>query len=284
MYNFLMRKITIIGVLITLLTVHTAYAAKVTPGSTCKKLASQKVYKGKIYTCIKLGKKLYWDNGVKYSTRPVAPNPVPSKVVPTPTPTPTPESTNIVAVWADTDQGPQLEIVWDAPALSNGFTLYLTGTPQGFSTTTVPFAYSLDKTKVQQKFIMSSRMIRDNFSGVLVTTFTGLLKTIYKDTSTAGATFTVPIYTDPLANASISDSSWRIAKVDRGFLVSWDAIATNGTYWETVVYKSSTINGTYTAVGSARNESVLIAEINTVYIKIRHRLITGSYSQYSNSK
>jgi hypothetical protein len=195
-----------------------------------------------------------------------------------------PESTNIVAQWVTNDRGVQLEITWDAPALANGFTAYLTGTPEGFSTATVPFAHSLDKTKTQQKLVIPSQMIRDNFSGVFVTTLTGLLKTTYIDTSTTGATFVIPPYGDPLAGSAISDASWKITQVDKGFSVTWDAIATNGTYWETVVYKSSTISGTYIAVGSARNAPVFIEEINTVYIKIRHRLITGEYSAYSNYK
>lgn len=195
-----------------------------------------------------------------------------------------PESTNIVAQWLTNDRGVQLEITWDAPALANGFTVYLTGTPEGFPITTVPFAHSLDKTKTQQKLVIPSQMIRDNFNGIFVTNFTGLLKTTYIDTSTSGATFTIPPYTDSLAGAAIPDSSWKITQVDKGFSVSWDAIPTNGTYWETVVYKSNTINGTYIAVDSARNAPVFVAEINTVYIKIRHRLITGSYSQYSNAK
>ena len=195
-----------------------------------------------------------------------------------------PESTNIVAQWITNDRGVQLEITWDAPALSNGFTIYLTGTPVGFSSTTVPFAHSLDKTQTQQKLIIPSQMIRDNFSGIFVTTLTGLLKTTYIDTSTTGAAFAIPPYGDPLAGSAILDASWKITQVDKGFSVTWDAIPTNGTYWETVVYKSSTINGTYIAVGSARNAPVFIEEINTVYIKIRHRLITGSYSLYSNAK
>jgi hypothetical protein len=48
----------------------------VTPGAKCTKAGVKQVYKGKTYTCIKLGKKLYWNNGVV--------------VNPTPTPTPTP--------------------------------------------------------------------------------------------------------------------------------------------------------------------------------------------------
>lgn len=46
-----------------------ALASKVTPGAACKKAGAQKVFNKKTYTCIKLGKKLYWDNG-KRSTNP----------------------------------------------------------------------------------------------------------------------------------------------------------------------------------------------------------------------
>lgn len=52
-----------------------AYASKVTPGSTCKKVKQQEIYKGKVFTCIKLGKKLFWDNGR------------PFRVIPSPSPT-----------------------------------------------------------------------------------------------------------------------------------------------------------------------------------------------------
>ena len=186
-----------------------------------------------------------------------------------------PESTNIVAVW----NGVNLEITWDAPSLANGFTIYLTS-----GSTTVPFGYTLDKSKTAQKAIITAQNLRDSFAGVFVTTLTGLLKTTYIDTSTSGSAFTIPAYSDPLAGAVILDSSWAITAVDLGFSVSWDAIPTTGTYWETVVYKSSTANGTYLPVGSATNAPVIIKELNTVYIKIRHRLITGQYSAYSNYK
>jgi len=186
-----------------------------------------------------------------------------------------PESTNIVAVW----NGVNLEVTWEAPELANGFVVYLTS-----GATTVPFAHTLDKTKTAQKLIITAQGLRDSFAGVLVTTLTGLLKTTYIDTSTSGSAFAIPPYSDPLSGATISDSSWIITAVDLGFSVSWDAMPTTGTYWETVVYKSSTQNGTYLPVGSATNAPVIIKELNTVYIKIRHRLITGEYSAYSNYK
>jgi hypothetical protein len=115
------RKSLILALSLLLSTSQNVYAAKVTPGSTCKKPNIQEVYKGKIYTCIKLGKKLYWSNGVKYTTNPVTPNPVPSKVNPTPTPTPTPiqtavkpgKMTNISAQWEELTDGPTLKVTFD---------------------------------------------------------------------------------------------------------------------------------------------------------------------------
>jgi hypothetical protein len=50
----------------------------VTPGSKCSKVGAKQTYKGKVYTCIKLGSKLYWNNG----TRVVSPKPT---FTPTPT-------------------------------------------------------------------------------------------------------------------------------------------------------------------------------------------------------
>ena len=190
-----------------------------------------------------------------------------------------PESTNIVAQWVTIDNGIVLQITWDAPELANGFVVYLTA-----GATTVPFGHTLDKSKTEQKIIISAQDIRSSFAGVFETNFTGLLKTTYIDTSTSGSAFAVPPYSDPLSGAAILDTDWLITSVDKGISVSWNAIPTSGTYWETVVYKSSTQNGTYVAVGSARNAPVIVEEINAVWIKIRHRLTTGGYSAYSNAK
>jgi hypothetical protein len=43
----------------------TEASAAVTPGATCSKAGIKQIYKGKTYTCIKSGKKLVWDKGVK---------------------------------------------------------------------------------------------------------------------------------------------------------------------------------------------------------------------------
>ena len=44
--------------------------AKVVSGKACKKAGLQKVYKGKIYTCKKFGKRLYWNKGKGFSVKP----------------------------------------------------------------------------------------------------------------------------------------------------------------------------------------------------------------------
>lgn len=74
--------------LVTLLSNQIAFAAKITPGTTCKAVGKQLVQKGKVFTCIKLGKKLYWDNGqpLKLDVKPISP------ATPTPFPTPTPSN------------------------------------------------------------------------------------------------------------------------------------------------------------------------------------------------
>ena len=60
----LFTKTSLIIILITsILSPIEAYA--VTPGTTCPKAGKVIVNSGKVFTCIKLGTKLYWDNGVK---------------------------------------------------------------------------------------------------------------------------------------------------------------------------------------------------------------------------
>ena len=184
-----------------------------------------------------------------------------------------PESTNILAVWGGTN----LEITWDAPSLANGFTIYLTA-----GSTTVPFAYSLDKTKTAQKAVISAQSIMNSFGSVLPTTFTGLLKTIYIDTSTSGSAFTISPYVDGISGLAIADTDWLITSVDNGYMVSWTKPA-YPTYLDTVVYEALTSTGLYTEIASGTS-SVTVLQPNTRYVKIRHRSITGAYSNYSTAR
>ena len=64
----------------------------VTSGSKCSKAGAKQTYKGKVYTCIKLGSKLYWNNGVKIATRIPSSS---SQATPTSTPTPTPLNSKV---------------------------------------------------------------------------------------------------------------------------------------------------------------------------------------------
>ena len=194
-------------------------------------------------------------------------------------PLPLAESTDVAATWGEDS----LQITWKSPTHSTGFQIALTGNVLGVPTT-VYFGHKKDLTTINQKIVITKQQIMANFGNVFQTTLSGLLKTDYINAASNGVPFAVPAYVDPLSGLAILDSSWAITPVDKGFSVSWNAIPTTGTYWETVVYQSSTPTGTYLPVGSATNAPVTVKEINTVYIKIRHRLITGGYSAYSNYK
>jgi hypothetical protein len=188
-----------------------------------------------------------------------------------------PESTNILAVW----NGTNLEITWEAPNLANGFTIYLTS-----GATTVPFGYTLDKTKLQQKAIISAQDLINNFSSVLPTTLTGLLKTTYIDTSTTGSAFAIPLYVDSISGQNISDSDWSVLSVSNGFTVSWSgAMVSAPTYNYTEVHTSSSQGGTYELVYSGKGPAIVtVASLSTNYIKIKHVSVTGLKSNFSNVK
>jgi len=184
-----------------------------------------------------------------------------------------PESTNIVAVW----NGTNLEITWDAPNLANGFVIYLTS-----GSTTVPFAYTLDKTKTAQKAVISAQSLMNSFASILPTTLTGLLKTTYIDTSTSGSAFAIPPYADGISGLAIADSDWLITSVDNGYMITWTK-PPYPTYLDTVVYEALTLNGVYSETASGTS-SVTVLQPNTRYVKIRHRSITGAYSNYSTAR
>jgi hypothetical protein len=68
-------------------------SASVNPGTKCSKVGAKQTLKGKVYTCVKLGKNQVWNKGV-----------TPSKAVPTPTLTPTAQD-DFVAKSYFTNQG-----------------------------------------------------------------------------------------------------------------------------------------------------------------------------------
>ena len=59
-----MRQFSLFLVIALILGTPSAGAATITPGSSCKSAGQTATFKGKSYKCIKLGKKLYWNNGI----------------------------------------------------------------------------------------------------------------------------------------------------------------------------------------------------------------------------
>lgn len=84
---------------VILLGAQAAASAAEKAGQSCNKVKTTTTYKGMKYTCIKSGKKLVWDRGVKIV--PVA-KPTPTST-PNPIPTPTPTSTPLQR-WDESDQ------------------------------------------------------------------------------------------------------------------------------------------------------------------------------------
>ena len=77
-----MKRFTIATVLaasLVLSALSAAYAA-VTPGSSCPKAGLKQTYKGKVYTCIKQGKKLVWSKGAVVVKPKPKPTPKPNHV------------------------------------------------------------------------------------------------------------------------------------------------------------------------------------------------------------
>ena len=98
-------------------------ASKVTPGSPCKIVNQKQIYKNKIFTCIKLGKKLYWDNGRSYVLNPtptasatVSATPTPAQAIsPKPTTQPTPSPSKSVPLLRNSDftfVSGKLKVIW----------------------------------------------------------------------------------------------------------------------------------------------------------------------------
>jgi hypothetical protein len=123
-----MKKTILVSLIVAGLINPTPFASaasKITPGSTCKKDNQQAIYKNKIYTCIKLGKKLYWDNGRSYVLSPTptatasaiaSATPTPAQAIsPKPTTQPTPSPSKSVPLLRSSDFtfiSGKLKVVW----------------------------------------------------------------------------------------------------------------------------------------------------------------------------
>ena len=62
------KFLTFVLSLIVAFTLSIEASAAITPGAKCSKAGVKQIYKGKTYTCVKSGKKLVWNKGVKVET------------------------------------------------------------------------------------------------------------------------------------------------------------------------------------------------------------------------
>ena len=189
-----------------------------------------------------------------------------------------PKPTNILAVW----DGTNLKITWNASELATGFVIVLTG-DAGLGSRSVEFFRGAVSGQTSYEIVISESEIRSSFNNVFLTTLTGTLIANYADFQTDPQPFTIPAYVDGLTGTAISDASWSITAVDDGSIVAWDKI-TNSLYLETEVWRSDTQNGTYFGAGGATNAPVKVSHISDIWIKIRHRTKSNTYTQFSNPK
>jgi hypothetical protein len=87
------KKVLLLGIVTALLagSLSIDAMAATKAGSSCKKLKMISISNGKIYTCIKSGKKLVWDKGALITTAQLSPSPDQSPT-PKPSGSPTPKS------------------------------------------------------------------------------------------------------------------------------------------------------------------------------------------------
>ena len=92
--SFLAMRLRVVLIALLLMAPLTPSISATPPkaGALCSKAGITKNYNGKKYTCIKSGKKLVWNKGVRITVVKPTPTPTPTPTPP-PTPTPTPPPT-----------------------------------------------------------------------------------------------------------------------------------------------------------------------------------------------
>lgn len=206
-----------------------------------------------------------------------------------------PEVTNIATSW----KGTTLTITFDRPEVSVGgvmknrakdFIISLT-----YDSKTLTKTIPVDTTKTQQTYILKEETAREFWRDAgnakfFPTSYSGNIKTVTVDQFTStGVNFSTSVFSDPITNQPIPDSTWRLAANLDGYTTSVD-LFTDATasdlYAETEVYHSTTSGGTYTLVGKGPYliPVVYYGDTGTKHVKIRHKTKNGTYSQYSNIK
>lgn len=263
--------------------------AVVTPGSKCAKAGVKQSHKGKVYTCIKLGKKLYWNNGTRVVT---------TKSTPTPRPTPTPTSTqikapgkitNLSAEWREATLGPELvfsfEVDLNLPENSslNSFEYGLTA---GASVTPRMYSNKLNKNDSRQEVVFTYAN-NTMYNGIFEVTFTEFyINALNKDGSygpTAKLT-NIPTYASDLCTPIITGTSismgYRITLAE-GCLKQYEFVSVEEIVSEAVSAPSAGYLQVY--LGRAMPANILTPTTQSRWVKARYTSKSGLYGKYSNA-
>jgi hypothetical protein len=265
--------------------------AAVTPGSKCPKAGVKQTYKGKVYTCIKLGKKLYWNNGVRIVT---------SKPTPTQTASPTPKSSssetkiggsinNLSADWREAPLGPELVFSFDLDlnlpensTLSN-FEYVLTS-----RSASTPRLYSskLNKNSSQQEIVFTFAQ-NTMYNGIFEVAFTEFIaNAVFKEGrigSTASLT-SIPTYISDLCTPVISVASvllgFRVT-LSQGCLKQYEFISVEESISDSNAAPSTGYRQIY--LGNVIPANILTATTESRWVKVRYTNKAGLYGPYSNT-
>lgn len=288
-----MKKV-VAGILISflfILIVPPVSNAAVIPGTKCSKSGLKQTHKGKIYTCIKLGKKLYWNNGVRIVTSKPSPT-QPSS--PSPKPSSSEAKTggsinNLSAVWREAPLGPELVFSFDVDlnlpenATLTSFEYVLTA-----RSAATPRLYSskLNKSGSQQEIVFSFAQ-NTMFNGEFAVAFTEFkANAVFKDGrigSTALLT-SIPTYIPDLCTPIISVASvlmgYRVT-LREGCLKQYEFISVE----ESVSDSSSAPSTGYQQIylASVIPANILTSTTASRWVKVRYTNKAGLYGPYSNT-
>ena len=144
----------------------------VTPGSKCSKTGVKQVFRGKTYTCIKLGKKLYWNNGVVVKVTSLPSPTVTVIAIPSPAPTVTvtaiPSPAPTVTVTATPSPAPTVTVT---ATPSPTVTVIATPSPAPTVTSLCPVTLKNPLPYASKRFALVGLFFSKDSLGYLVGTF-----------------------------------------------------------------------------------------------------------------
>jgi hypothetical protein len=159
--------------------------------------------------------------------------------------------------------------------------------------TTGKFTQNVDPSQTRQKFeLTEARMDTWRSAGNskhVPKAFSGVIKTVNDDGVSSGLSFTTASNGSTLTGKAIDDASWNLSARLDGYFVYVNPFTDPGeleSYLYTEVYQSTTLGGTYSLMtyGQSPISAYYVSDLNTKYVKIRHKVKDGTYSLYSNVK